>query len=56
MLPHVRESGFQNPGNLARGIWNTEVLLLESGIHGYGITNTAQGIWNPNSTDKESGI
>ena len=29
MLPHVRESGFQNPGNLPRGMWNTEVLLLE---------------------------
>ena len=59
--PSVRESRFWNPGNLH--LWNLEsgnILLMESGIPGFGIWNTAQGIWipltigiqNPSSTDK----
>ena len=46
--PSVRESRFWNPGNLHS--WNLEsgnILLMESGILGFGIRNTAQGIWNP---------
>ena len=46
--PSVRESRFWNPGNLHS--WNLEsgnILLMESGIPGFGIWNTAQGIWNP---------
>ena len=32
------------------GLWNLEsgkILLVESGILGFGIRKTAQGIWNP---------
>jgi len=51
---NVRESGLRNPG----------ILLVESGILGFGIRNTAQGprnpfndyIKNPSSTDKKFGI
>ena len=42
---HVRE--FQNPGNV--GYWNPEsgkILLVKSGILGFGIWNTALGIGN----------
>ena len=52
--PSVRESRFQNPGNLR--LWNLEsgnILLMESEIGGFGIQNTAQGIWNP-TTDWNS--
>ena len=60
--PNVRESGFPNPGNFC--FWNPEsgkILLLESGILGFGIWKTAQGsrnplrigIQNPSSTDKD---
>ena len=31
----------------ACGIQNLENLLVESGVLGFGIRNTAQGIWNP---------
>ena len=56
LSPLVRESGFWNLGNY--------FLLVESGIVGLGIWNTAQGIWipltigirNPSSTDTDSGI
>ena len=54
--PSVRESRFRNPGNLR--LWNLEsgnILLMESGIPGFGIRNTAQGIWNPtNDWNSES--
>ena len=39
--PHVKESGFRNPGNFC--IWNPEswkFLPVESGILGLGIRNT----------------
>ena len=56
--PHL----IQNPGNFC--FWNPEsgkILLLESGILGFGIWKTAQGIrnplrigiQNPSSTDKD---
>ena len=56
LSPLVRESGFWNLGNY--------FLLVESGILGLGIWNTAQGIWisltigirNPSSTDTDSRI
>ena len=50
--PHVRESGFWNPGNFC--LWNREskkILLVESGILGSGIRNTAQRIGNPTIND-----
>ena len=54
--PHVKESGFQNPGNFC--IWNPEswkFLLVESGILGLGIRNTGVGIRNPtNNSNPES--
>ena len=53
-LPHVKESGFRNPGNFC--IWNSEsckFLLVESGILGLGIRNTGVGIRNPSSTEKD---
>ena len=49
--PSVRESRFWNPVNLHS--WNLEsgnILLMESGIPGFGIRNTAQGFRNPEST------
>ena len=46
---NVRESGFRNQWNFC--LWNPEiseiVLLVDSGILGHGIRNTAQGIRNP---------
>ena len=45
---HVRECAFRNPANfcmLNLGSWN--FLLVESGILGLWIRNTAVGIWNP---------
>ena len=54
--PHVRESGFRNPGNFY--IQNPEswkFLLVESGILGLGIRNTAVRIRNPtNNWNPES--
>ena len=54
--PHVKESGFRNPGNFC--IWNPEswkFLLVESGILGLGIRNTGLGIRNPtNNSNPES--
>lgn len=57
---------FWNPRTLL--FWNSEsgnVLLVESGVLGFGIRNPAQGVWNPgndwnsrytvSSTDKKSG-
>ena len=56
LVHHVRESGFQNPGIFC--LWNPEsgnFLLVESGILGLGIRNTAQGIRNPtNDCNPES--
>ena len=53
-LPRVRESGFRNRQNFACGIRNVEkFLLVEFGILGFTIRNTAQGIQNPSSTDKD---
>ena len=46
--PHVGESGFQNLGNFCfyeSGL--REKFVLESGILGFRIRNTAQGIRNP---------
>ena len=48
--PHVKESGFRNPGNFC--IWNPEswkFLLVESGILGLGIRNPTN---NPNPESK----
>ena len=46
--PHVRESRFWNLGS-------GKILLVELGILGFGIWNTAQGIWNPiNDWNSES--
>ena len=45
--PHVRESGFRNPGNLA---------VVQSEMLGFGIRNTAHRIRNPSSHDEKSGI
>ena len=56
--PRVRDSEFRDPASLC--LYNPEfrkVLLVESGILGFGIQKTAQGIrnlsnhWNPESTD-----
>ena len=49
--PHVRDSGFRNPGNVC--LWNPESWVLESGIQlkVSGIPLTI-GIQNPSSTDK----
>ena len=49
--PHVRESGFPNPGKFC--LWNPESWGLESGIQlkESGILPTI-GIQNPSSTDK----
>ena len=53
-LLRVRESGFQNRQNFACGIRNRKkFLLVECGILGFTIQNTAQGIQNPSSTDKD---
>ena len=55
-LVRVRDSGFRDPTSLC--LYNPEfrkVLLVESGILGFGIQKTAQGIrnlsnhWNPES-------
>ena len=46
--PHVRESRFRNLRNMF--LWNPEsrkILLMESGILGFRIRNTAEGIRNP---------
>ena len=45
--PHVRESGLESDKILLLESWIWEILLLESGILGSGIRNTAQGIRNP---------
>ena len=46
--PHVRKSGFQNPGKfLARNTEPGKILLVVSGILGFGIRYKAQGIRNP---------
>ena len=48
LSPHVRESRFENPGNTC--LWYPEsmkFLLVEFGILGFGIRNTAPGIRNP---------
>ena len=54
--PHVKESGFRNPGNFC--FWNPEswkFLLVESGILCLGIRNTGVGIGNPtNNPNPES--
>ena len=45
---HVRKSGLRNPSSLF--LWNPasgKNFLLEFGILGFGIRNTAQGIQNP---------
>ena len=56
LSPHVKESGFRNPGNFC--IWNPEswkFSLLESGILGLGIRNTGVGMQNPtNNSNTES--
>ena len=49
-LPHVREYGFRNPEVRYFCLWNPKsgkILLVESGIIGFGIRNTAQKIRNP---------
>ena len=46
--PHLREYVFRNPNNFC--LWNLQpgkILLMESGLLGFGIRNTAQGIRNP---------
>ena len=61
-MPLAREFGFRNPGIFC--FWNPESgenLLMESGILGFGIRNTAQDsgitltieIQNPSSTDRD---
>ena len=56
LIPHVRKSGFQNPGIFC--LWNPEsgnVLLVEFGILGLGIRNAVQGNRNPtNDCNPES--
>ena len=45
---HVRKSGLRNPSSLF--LWNPDSgknFLLEFGILGFGVRNTAQGIQNP---------
>ena len=46
--PHVTESRFRNPQTFC--LWNMEsgkIFVVESGIIGFGIQNTAPLIWNP---------
>ena len=56
--PHLREYGFRNPKNFWS--WNPQsgkIFIMESGILGFGIRNTAQGIQNPaNGWNPESRI
>ena len=51
--PQVREFGFRNPVIFFIGkVESGTILLVESGILGFGIRKTAQGIANPtNPTD-----
>ena len=46
--PHLKKYGFQNPKNFWS--WNPQsgkIWIMESGILGFGIRNTARGIQNP---------
>ena len=46
--PHFRKYGFRNPKNFWS--WNPQsrkIWIMESGILGFGIRNTARGIQNP---------
>ena len=56
--PHVWGSGFQNQRNFVCGIRNQgKSLIVESGILGFGIRNTAQGIRNiTNDCNPESKV
>ena len=45
--PHVRESRFRTPGNFWLVPASRTILLVESGIVGFGIRNTCQSIHKP---------
>ena len=47
--PHVRESGFRNPGNL--GLWNAKCWDLESGIQVPMMKNLESSSWNTESKE-----
>ena len=56
---HLGQQRFKGSSLLApcKVIWITEsrkFLILESGILGFGISNSAQEIWNPDSNYPES--